>query len=156
MIEVHPNLFVGNMDDAAEVVGTEGWYVIHAAKHPYHKDALGYRTPAAPRDHPEYLVAQRPGMTILNLIDAPNPAYIPDAIVDAAVQAIHEHIGQSKVLINCNQGLSRAPTLAMLYLRRHTDRFANMSHEEAVAEFKGIYPAYAPAGGMDGYAKAHW
>jgi hypothetical protein len=156
MIEIHPNLFIGNMDDAAKVVGIEGWHVIHAAKHPYHQQALGYKSQAAPKDHREYLIARRPGLTILNLVDAPNPAYIPDEIVTAALADIDANLAVGKVLINCNQGLSRAPTLGLLYLRRHTDRFANMSHEEAVAEFKGIYPDYAPAGGMDGYAKGHW
>jgi hypothetical protein len=70
MIEVFPNLYVGNGVDEAEVRGKEGWYVISAAKDPWHRKALGYTSQGAPKDHPEYLIANRDQHMILNLVDS--------------------------------------------------------------------------------------
>lgn len=156
MIEVYPGLFVGSQEDEASIKGQDGWYIVHAAKHPYHQKALGYVERAAPKDHPEYLIALRPGCIILNLIDANDAAYIPEQLIDGALLAIDLNILKSKVLVHCNQGLSRSPTIAMLYLNRFTDRFHGMDYDAAVQEFKAIYPAYAPAKGMADYARAHW
>ena len=36
----------------------------------YHRQALGYRSRGAPKDHPEYLVARRGNRLILNIVDA--------------------------------------------------------------------------------------
>lgn len=77
MIEVYPNLFVGDEADYRIVLNMSGWFIVHACKEPFHRQALGYAGRGAPKDHPEYLVAERDGRLILNLVDAPNPAYIP-------------------------------------------------------------------------------
>lgn len=156
MIEIHPNLFVGSSEDVPHVLSDPNWYVVHAAKFPWHRQAVGYAGPAAPKGHPEYLYALRDRSIALNLVDAPDPGYIPEELVRAALLAITVNIEKSKVLVHCNQGLSRSPTLALLWMRKHTNTFADMSHAEAVEKFRAIYPDYAPAAGMDGYAEAHW
>jgi predicted protein tyrosine phosphatase len=158
MIEVHHNLFVGDATDEASVRGAAGWYVVSAAKEPWHRQALGYTQRAAPKDHPEYLWARRENRLILNLVDVADPAYIRPEIVEIALAAIHtalEKDGQ-KVLVHCNQGGSRGPTIAMLYLQRHTDEFAGLDYEAAAEQFRSIYPSYAPARGVAEYARANW
>jgi hypothetical protein len=78
MKEIHPHLFVGSEQDYESVVSKQaGWRVVHACKEPYHRRALGYSGRAAPKTHPEYLIARRGDRLILNLVDAPDPAYIP-------------------------------------------------------------------------------
>ncbi len=158
MIEVYPNLFVGSQDDFAKVWHKPGWYVVSAAKEPHHRAALGYTGRAAPFDHPEYLIAKRDRHMILNLVDVDNPDYIPPELINAATKEIHDELqfGTNKVLIHCNQGHSRAPTLAMLYLAKYTDEFADMDYEHAADYFRATYPAYAPARGMSEYARQHW
>lgn len=156
MIEVHQNLFVGDAVNEAEVRGKEGWFVISASKEPWHRKALGYTERAAPKDHPEYLIAIRPKHLILNLVDAADPAYIPDEIVTMAIATMHLHLGDHKVLVHCNQGLSRSPTLALLYLAQRTERFKGLDYQRSVEQFRTIYPSYAPARGMAEYARAHW
>lgn len=158
MIEVFPDLFIGgDVDYDALTAGYgNGWFVISAAKEPQHRIALGYTERAAPKDHPEYLIARRENHLILNLIDPPDPAYIPEAIIDAALEAIGENIGERKVLVHCNQGLSRSPSIALLYLRKHDPGYANLDHAEGVELFKETHPAYKPSGGMAGYVEAHW
>jgi protein-tyrosine phosphatase len=93
---------------------------------------------------------------ILNLVDVDNIDYIPTEIIDAALAAIHENISSSKVLVHCNQGMSRSPAIALLYMAKFTGRFTSMDSEAASREFCRIYPAYAPAGGMAEYVRLNW
>ena len=156
MIEVFSILFVGNEAVASNVLHTSGWFIVHAGKEPFHRQALGYTGRGAPKDHPEYLVAERDGRLALNLVDAPNPAYIPKEAIDAALEAIHKNISQSKVLVHCNQGMSRSPTIALLYLLKHTQELKFESLSSVLEKFKALYPAYGPAGGMSGFIEKYW
>jgi hypothetical protein len=156
MIEVHPRLFVGDERDEQRIRGLPGWFVVHACKEPYHRQALGYSGRAALKHHPEYLIARRPGRLILNLVDVADVNYVPPQIVDAALDAIRDNISTSQVLVHCNQGQSRSPTLAFLYLARDVGAFRNLSVEDAAAAFTQVYPAYAPAPGMAGYVRLNW
>lgn len=162
MIEVFPNLFVGDQNDLIHVDDgnkgvKDGWFVISAAKDPWHREALGYSGRAAPKDHAEYLIAARDRRLILNLIDANDPAYVPDKIVDTTLEMIDASLaGGLKVLIHCNQGQSRAPTLALLWIHRNSPLYSVETFDEAVEDFRKVYPTYAPAKGMAEYARTHW
>ncbi len=156
MIEVYPHLFVGNEIDATTVLKENGWYIIHACKEPYHRQALGYSGRGAPNSHPEYLIAKRDGRLILNLVDAPDPAYISKEIMDAAVSAIVENISVRKVLVHCNQGMSRSPTIALLYLLKHTNVLKTNDLASVSETFLGLYPLYKPAGGVAGFVEKNW
>lgn len=156
MIEIHPNLFVGAQSDEEGVRGKAGWFFVHACKEPYHRIALGYSGRAASKDHPEYLMARRKGRIILNLVDVDNVNYIGTEIIDAALDAIHANIGVAKVLVHCNLGQSRSPTIAFLYLTKHTDRFAGLGMGQAIAAFKQAYPTYNPARGIADYVRLNW
>jgi len=103
MIEIHSNLFAGDATDELKVRGRDGWAVVHACKDPYHRQLLGYTTKGAPKDHPEYFFAERGNRLYLNLVDAPDPEYIPKEIIDKAIAFIHEKLSEgSKVLVHCN------------------------------------------------------
>ncbi len=156
MIEVHTNLFVGSQDDEAAIRGQAGWFVVHACKEPYHRQALGYTSPGAPKQHPEYLLAERPARLILNLVDVAQVSFIAPIIVDTALGAIDRHIGEFKVLVHCNQGLSRSPSIALLYLLKHTDALGSQDPAAALLAFRRLYPPYAPAQGMADYVRLNW
>ncbi len=156
MIEVYPNLFVGAQSDEELVRSSPEWFIIHACKEPYHRDALGYMGRAASKDNPEYLIAKRPGRLVLNLVDAPDVAYIPDEIIDRALETILGEIGTTKILVHCNQGMSRSPTIALLYLAKFTTRFSGLKFSDAIAAFKEIYSPYNPGQGMADYARINW
>lgn len=156
MLEIYKNLFVGSETDENSIRGKAGWFVVHACKEPYHRRALGYTGRAASKDHPEYLMAVREGCIILNLVDVDNVAYITPEIINAALNAIHQNIASLKVLVHCNQGASRSPTIAFLYLAKHTDLFHAQTHEQAMMGFRAIYPHYNPALGMSEYARLNW
>jgi len=158
MIEIHPNLFVGDQGDYEhQVKGQDGWAVVHACKEPYHRQLLGYRTRGAPKDHPEYLYAERGNRLYLNLVDADDPAYIPKEIIDKVIAFIHEKLGEGlKVLVHCNQGESRSPGIGFLYLLRETDVLPQTSLDDALAKFRQIYPAFSPSRGISGFIAANW
>ncbi|HET9285663.1 MAG TPA: dual specificity protein phosphatase [Candidatus Angelobacter sp.] len=156
MIEIYQNLFVGSQDDEAEIRTQNGWFVIHACKEPYHRQALGYTSRGAPKGHPEYLIAYRPGRLILNLVDVADVNFVPAQIMDIAINEIANNIKKNKVLVHCNQGLSRSPTIALLYLAKHTDVFKGKNLNEVLRDFIKKYPDYAPAQGMADYVKNNW
>ena len=132
MHEIVKDLFVGNENDYENTVKFQkDWAVVQACKEPYHRLALGYSGRAAPKNHPEYLIAVRGNRLILNLVDAADPAYISKEIIDSAIEFIkHHHIGEKKVFIHCNQGASRSAGIALLYLAVR-QRIPNASLEEA-------------------------
>ncbi|MCY3947120.1 MAG: dual specificity protein phosphatase [Anaerolineaceae bacterium] len=158
MIEICPDLCVGDQNDyEGNVKFQEGWSVVHACKHPYHRIALGYRGNAAPKNHPEYLFARRDNRLILNMIDAEDPQYIPVELVDAAVDFIAEQLEEGKkVLVHCNQGRSRSPSIGLLYLVSHTNLVPIASLEDAEKVYGEIYPPYSPAMGIRGYMQQYW
>lgn len=136
--------------------GQPGWFVIHACKEPYHRQALNYTGRAASKDHPEYLLARRNGCLILNLVDVDDVNFIRTEIIDAALDAIHDNINTSKVLVHCNQGQSRSPTIAFLYMRKYTEIFHDLELSELLFAFRKIYPLYNPARGMAEYVRLNW
>jgi len=158
MIEIYPRLFIGSaMDYEMTVKHQHGWWVVHACKEPYHRQLLGYTGRGALKNHPEYLMAERGNRLFLNLVDAADPAYIPKEIIDAALQFVDKALQPGgRVLVHCNQGESRSPSLGLLYLAVHTDILPRTSLAEAEEAFRRLYPAYRPKGGMRGYLSNHW
>jgi predicted protein tyrosine phosphatase len=156
--EVFPCLFVGHQGDyECHVAGQRGWAVVHACKEPYHRRLLGYTTKGAPKGHPEYLYAVRGDRLYLNLVDVADPAYIQKELVEAAIGFIHEKLTAGrKVLVHCNQGESRGPGIALLYLLRHTRVLPKTSLADALGTFQRLYPAFRPSPGIVGYLAAHW
>jgi predicted protein tyrosine phosphatase len=158
MIEIHPNLFIGNeIDYEMQVRHEKGWCVVHACKEPYHRHALGYTQRAAPKDHPEYLIATRDNRLILNLVDAPDPAYIPKEIIDAALEFIYTNLGSGhRVLVHCNEGCSRSAGIGLLYLLKYTDKLPSGDFLTAETAFRSLYPHYNPKNGVRGFMMKNW
>ena len=158
MVEICKNLFVGNQDDYEGAVrGQANWAVIHACKEPYHRQALGYTGRAAPKDHPEYLIAKRENRIILNLVDVDNPDWISPIIIDEAMGFIRTNLDLGKsVLVHCNQGMSRSAGIGLLYLATQ-GFFKGDTFEIAESKYRStIYPAYNPAQGMRDYISINW
>lgn len=157
MTEIHANLFIGNESDYEfNVKNQDGWNVIHACKEPYHRQALGYSGRGAPKDDPEYLMAKRGNRLILNLVDVDNPAYIAKEIMYEALEFIDQGLIENrKVLVHCNQGMSRSPGIGLLYLAKE-GIINNGSPENALADFLEIYPGINMAGGMRGFLEKNW
>ena len=155
MREVIPNLFVGNQDDAESRNAPS--VIVHACKEPYHRSFVGYTGKAAPLEDPEYLYAVRGSELALNLVDSNNPAFVSREIINAALIFIHRGLQSGRsVLVHCNQGRSRSPSIALLYMVSFAGKFPDMSFVDAEAVFRVIYPEYAPAAGIRGFVETNW
>jgi len=135
MIEIYPQLYIGSDDDAIRWNGV----IIRAARDPWFKNLN------LPKDH---LWNETETALTLNLVDADNVSYIPIPLIDRALDFINEKITKKRVLVHCNQGHSRAPSIGFLYLLKYTDLLKNLSFEEAVEKYKTLYSWWTPNRGM--------
>lgn len=161
MIEIYPNIFVGNDKDALDLfaLGDEfdkNWYALHAAKERWHRQFVGYSGRGAPKYHPEYLAARLDKRMALNIVDAKSPEFFSKEMITAGLDFLEEgYKAGKKLLINCNQGESRGPSLAMLFVFKRILK-NNATFEEAEAEMKKVYPAYNPGEGIRGHLMQFW
>lgn len=152
MIEVYPNLYVGSQIDCKSLLDS-GWAFAHICKEPYHRKFVGYTERALSKDHPEYLIAVRGNEIALNIVDADRPEFFADSMINSALDFIDAKLKLGmKVLVHCNQGLSRSPSIAMLYMKKDLSN----KFEEAEKQFKNIYPNYLPKNGIREYCKNRW
>lgn len=157
MREVSEKIYVGNQADYENGVFIPSeWAFVHACKEPHHRNLLRYKTRGAPKDHPEYLWAERGNRLYMNIVDAPKSFFFDKGMIDKALDFIDEKLNQGlKVLIHCNEGFSRSPSIVLLYLIKH-GFVQGDTLEDVEAEFLKLYPEYNPGTGMRGFVKENW
>ena len=153
MIEIYPNLYVGTDSDCF-FDSRDDWVVVHACKFPCHQKAVGYHGNLSPT-HPNYLVLERGTHLFLNMIDPDTPLFKP-ALFDSALSFIARYSPTRKVLIHCNKGNSRAPSLALLYLAKRVRVINSESYTTAAKVFRTEFPGYQPGRGIQLYLIEHW
>lgn len=152
-IEVWPRLYVGNEQSPLQDFA----FIVQAAKEPWHRAAIGYKTAAAPKGQ-DYLWTYKENKLILNLVDPNTAAFIPVELMVNARLDIAEKLAQKtgKVLIQCNKGESRAPSIALTFMYIWTDwatkgGFYNSGPEVIMKKFKKLYPPFNPSSGFTEY-----
>lgn len=173
MKEIFPNLYCGSEQDFYRsllctdgpvksemellMCMPEGWAVVHACKEPFHRMALQYTGRGCPKEHPEYLWSERMGNRLaLNIVDAPKPEFFDKSMIDKALDFIDEKLKAGmKVLVHCNLGESRSPSLCLLYLIKQGIIKGN-TFSDCEIEFMNLYPEYKPGLGIYGFMKDHW
>ncbi len=158
MFEVHPNLFIGSeaecpFGSSGRVAG-EALAVVHACKSPCHQKAVGYRG-SLPRAHPHYLVLEVENDLFLNMIDPDTPLFMPP-LFERSLDFVEKHISARKVLIHCNLGLSRSPSLALLYMAKRAKAISDDSYSAAKKQFLSTFPHYQPGLGIQTYLSRNW
>lgn len=163
MIEIIPGLFVGNGQDCDEQEHNTKLKIISAAKEPWHRRALGYTGRAAPKEHPEYLIAFRPRRVILNLVDPNDAKWIPRELIAAAIDEVANGLDDGmEVLVHCNQGESRAPSIVLLYLLTCPGKWSSAfetceNGDEVIDLFREeFYPDYNPSEGFTQFIRDNW
>jgi hypothetical protein len=152
MHRIHDSLFIGDLSTCRP--GSEQLAVIHACKSPCHQRAVEYAG-TLPRHHPHYLALVRPYDLYLNLIDPPVPLFQLESF-HCFLAFASQQAAARPLLIHCNQGESRAPSLALLLLALQQQSIPDASYAEARAAFVSIYPAYKPGAGMQQFLAQHW
>lgn len=153
MKEVTQNLFIG--DDFDCLSSGSNYAVIHACK-TCHQKGVDYKGNLN-SNHPNYLIYKNDDHLFLNMVDMEREllAKFTHPIMESALSFIRVHIEIQKILIHCNQGQSRSPSIGLLYLAQ-TGNISNNSYKDAVKDFINIYPAYNPGIGIQLYLQKHW
>lgn len=142
--EIGNNLFVSDIEGC----GSNSEYAtVHACKHPCYQNVVG----KVDKRNPNYLYFKTNEDIYLNMIDA-DYEYFSFELIFAALLFITKNIKNKKVLIHCNEGISRSPSLGMLYLFRNKCK----SFLEAQTEFMKLYPQYNPSFGIQYFLKNNW
>ena len=153
MIEIHENLFVGDDYDCKKSYNE--YAIIHACK-TCHQKALNYNK-SLPSNHSNYLIYEKGNNLFLNLVDMPKefmPKYT-DPIMKKALAFIDIHKNIKPVLIHCNQGFSRSPSIGLLWLAIN-NHICNNDYCSASIDFKKIYASYQPGTGVNLYLQNNW
>ena len=104
-------------------------------------------------------MAHRDGSDLyLNMVDMDRkqkPQFM-DPMISETLEFIDEHIDSAQVLIHCNQGQSRSPSLALLYLAKRDKHVSNENYDQASEEFRELYPHFNPGRGIHLYLQDYW
>ena len=153
MRKIIDRLFVGNDSDCFH--HKEGWVCIHACKIKCHQRAVGY-TGNLRKRHPNYLHKKEENNLYLNIIDPPIPLF-PNELFEYFFEFIIPHWENGKnILIHCNQGQSRAPSLALLFLAKYLGMISNLSYDSAVQDYKKLDEYFNPGNGIAKHYKRNW
>jgi len=151
------NLYIGSRADLPQT-NSQDWAFVHATQ-TIHYALMGWdRKQNKPnKKHPNYIIWEQGNTLSLNWVDGPAHLYewSGPAMFTKVLDFIDKWIGQRKVLINCDQGHSRAPTLGLLYLSKRAKSISNESFDSARNDFVKLYPNYLPKG-IGGFVNNKW
>lgn len=134
-------------------------YLVHAAKDLCHRNVVGYDTKTRlPVSHPEYLLARRGLHLVLNMVDPPIPLFKAESFL-GALDFLDEAINAGATPgVHCNQGLSRAPSIALLWKAKRQKTIPDDSYAVARGVFEAmIGPGlYLPGRGIETFLTETW
>ncbi|TCK73889.1 dual specificity protein phosphatase family protein [Acidipila rosea] len=145
MVKVHERLYVG--DEGSCRQGSPELAVAHACKSPCHQRSVGYKGSLAQK-HPQYLALQHSHDLYLNIIDPPLPLFRLETFSHFLSFAEEHHGRGGSLLVHCNQGESRSPSLALLFLAKRLGAIPGESFPAAEAAFVTLYAKYRPGQGI--------
>lgn len=141
---LHDGLFVGNAADTYRFAGS----ILHCARDPWYLGSIE----AGLLQKPLNVIRIMYNEMALNMVDAENPRYFSDDMINAGLDFITERLADGDpVLVHCNAGLSRSPSMAFLWMFEHG--WLDDDFRYAVPQFKELYPDYMPGNGIWEYLK---
>lgn len=151
------NLCISSIFDLAQT-NDQDWAFVHATQTIHYK-LLGWdrRFNKPDKNHPNYIFYEEDNRLSLNWVDGEAFLYKwsgPETFVKV-LNFIDKWIKDKKVLIHCDQGQSRAPTIGLLYLAKRMKTIPDDSFISAKNEFIKLYPHYLP-GGIGNYVNDKW
>ena len=147
MTEIAKNIYTGSEQSFNSMRDYSDWAILHCCKHPFHCSFVGYKGNLNP-NHPDYALKQKNNEMALNLVDMDsfNSSYLSfnENMFRTAFNFLDNYYNKGcKILIHCNQGESRGPTLAMFY-SAYKGLFGNENFDETEKKFRALYPNYNP------------
>jgi len=157
MIGISENFFVGSKFDLNQF-SLEDDAIVHATQTIHYKIMSWDRKyNKAKKDHPNYIVWENANRLSLNWVDGAAHLYNwsgPETFIKV-LNFIDKWINNRRVFVLCDLGMSRSPTLGLIYLAKRQKLIPNDSFASARLEFRKIYPMYQPKGIAD-YVSQHW
>lgn len=159
MIEISKNLYVGNIEDYYRLsTENEKWAFVHATQ-TVHYNIFGWnRTFNKPdKNHPNYIIWEKDNRLSLNWVDGDARLYAWSGVqtFTKVLDFIEKCIPERKVLIHCDQGISRSPTLGLLFLAKRLKSISNESYSKAYMDFINLYSLSQPSG-IGQFVKENW
>ncbi|MDY6862946.1 MAG: hypothetical protein SV062_08155 [Thermodesulfobacteriota bacterium] len=151
--KIYDRIYIAN--DGYCTTGNESNYIIHACKYPcYHRITRGIKYET---DSPEYLFVEYPHDLYLNIIDPDKPLFMKGTF-DVFLYFMDEKWGKERnnIIIHCNEGVSRAPSLGLLFLAKNLKAISNDSYDAAREDFFKIFPEYMPKNGIVQFLTKNW
>jgi len=144
MKEIYDGLYVGNDEDCMEFKGA----VVHACQSCFVRGVHGRVEGRKVFENADDLY--------LNLLDISSLSYdYAYPIFKKSMEFIERKIKEKEVLVHCNFGMSRSPSIALLYMAKK-GYIDNSSFKNALDDFKKIYNYYSPGFGMYRYFDGYW
>jgi len=86
----------------------------------------------------------------------PNPSFFDKRMIDKSLDFIEKKLDEGlNVLVHCNEGFSRSPSICLLYLLKH-GKIKGDTLDDCITEFMKLYPEYAPGIGIKGFLENYW
>lgn len=153
MIRVYERINLGSAESCR--AGSPRLAVVHACKSPCHQQAVGYRG-NLPSTHPYYLALRKAHDLYLNIIDPPLPLFKLETFTSFLEFATVQYGSGAEILIHCNQGESRAPSLALLFLAKRLNAIPKSNFAEAKQAFSLLYSTFTPGLGIERFLSEQW
>ena len=151
-VMVHHGLFVGSAADTYKFSGS----ILHCARDPWFVNAANNAKICKTNPQPECngtVIRMAYNEMSLNLVDSSNVKYFNDVTIDPGLNFITHRMSEGDaVLVHCNLGISRSPSIALLWMWEHG--YLDKEFRYALPQFKELYPAYQPGNGVWQYLKA--
>jgi hypothetical protein len=120
-----------------------------------HQSVVGWQGRGCNPNNPFYLFKLEDDAIYLNMIDAEDPKYVNDEMINPALDFIQRHLNNdNEVFVYCSLGESRSPSIALMYLLENNliEKTTN-----TIDIFKGsYYQNYNPKKGNLLYIKNRW
>ncbi len=151
-------LFVGTKEEyyTAKHKGMKIVCALNRAKgYVTHQSVVGWQGRGCNPDNPYYLVKRENDSIYLNMIDAEDPKYVNDEMINPALDFIHQHLRiGNEVFVYCSLGESRSPSIALMYL---LEQDLIEKNESTISLFRNdYYPFFNPKQGNLLYIKRRW
>lgn len=158
MRQVADGLYVGTVRDVVPD-GLPDWSYVSATQ-TVHYPLLGWdrKFNKPDQQHPNYIILEKEHHLSLNWVDGAARLYewSGPATFERVLDFTERELADGRnVLIRCDQGYSRSPSLALLYMAKRLNLLPAESFPAARAAFVEIYPGYQP-GGIAEYIDRVW
>lgn len=147
MQEVYKDIFVGSKDDL-RFTDEKEYAFVHATKTVFKKDD-------------DEVVNEENNHLYLNWVDSKDSKYFNYnnegvSVFIKVLDFIDKWINKRKVFLHCDEGVSRSPTIAMVYMAKRVKCINNRDYIYANRDFSDIYNSYWAGKGISDFVFKNW